>query len=78
MWDAALILRGAEGAEIIQHTHCCDSSELPEFFTFLHFGIYFGILVLLLHFHFPMSQYTNFCDSSELLDFDTSFDILVT
>ena len=75
------MLSGGEGAEIIQHTHCCDSSELPDFYTFWNLGIFtfgnFYVLVLLLHCQFLMlTQYTNCCDSSELPDF-THFYIFV-
>ena len=36
----ALMLSAGEAAEIIQHTHCCDSSELPDFYIFSHSGIF--------------------------------------
>ena len=55
------MLSGGEGAEIIQHTHCCDSSELPDFYTstFRYFPLSF-------HFDsFEMPYVAEFCQ-----DFD--------
>ena len=53
------MLSGGEGAEIIQHTHCCDS---PSELTDIYISVFFSHF-LLLHFAlFKMLDVAEFCE----------------